>query len=121
MTRGTRAVLEQIRNQLDRMVAVHRVTDLTEVARRRNPEELPLQRELALLKVAGTGERRIEALRLADAFKAEVVDATPEHFIFQLTGRTAKIEQFVAIMAPMGLIEVCRTGVAAMGRGAEAM
>ena len=90
VTTGTRAVLEQIRNQLDRLVSVHRVTDLTEIARRRNPEELPLERELALVKVAGTGEKRIEALRLADAFKAEVVDATTEHFIFQLTGRTVE-------------------------------
>jgi acetolactate synthase-1/3 small subunit len=121
VTRGTRAVLEQIRNQLDRMVSVHRVTDLTVLARRRNSEEKPIERELALVKVAGTGEKRIEALRLADAFKADVIDATTGHFIFQLTGRTSKIEQFVAIMQPMGLVEVCRTGVAAMGRGAEAM
>jgi acetolactate synthase I/III small subunit len=114
-------VVEQIRNQLDRMVAVHRVTDLTVLARRRGPEEKPLERELALVKVAGTGDKRIEALRLADAFKAEVVDATTDHFVFQLTGRTSKIEQFIAIMQPMGLVEVCRTGVAAMGRGADAM
>jgi acetolactate synthase I/III small subunit len=120
VTTGTRAVLEQIRNQLDRLVPVHRVTDLTVLARSRNQEK-PLERELALVKVAGTGEKRVEALRLADAFKAEVVDATTEHFIFELTGRTAKIEQFIAIMQPMGLVEVCRTGVAAMGRGAEAM
>jgi acetolactate synthase I/III small subunit len=120
VTTGTRAVLEQIRNQLDRLVPVHRVTDLTVLARSRNQEK-PLERELALVKVAGKGEKRVEALRLADAFKAEVVDATTEHFIFELTGRTAKIEQFIAIMQPMGLVEVCRTGVAAMGRGAEAM
>ena len=120
VTTGTRAVLEQIRNQLDRLVSVHRVTDLTVLARIRK-EPGPLQRELALVKVAGTGEKRIEALRLADALKAEVVEATPEHFIFQLTGRPSKIEQFIAIMQPMGLVEVCRTGIAAMGRGAEAM
>jgi acetolactate synthase-1/3 small subunit len=120
VTTGTLTVLEQIRNQLDRLVPVHRVTDLTILARRRSQEK-PLERELALVKVAGTGQNRIEALRLADAFKATVVDATTEHFIFELTGRTSKIEQFIAIMQPMGLIEVCRTGVAAMGRGAEAM
>jgi acetolactate synthase-1/3 small subunit len=120
VTTGTPPVLEQIKNQLDRLVSVHRVTDLTALARARN-EEKPLERELALVKVAGKGENRIEALRLADAFKAEVVDATTEHFIFQLTGRTSKVEQFIAIMAPMGLVEVCRTGVAAMGRGLEAM
>src|SRR4051794_35623914 len=81
VTTGTQAVLEQIRNQLDRLVSVHRVTDLTVLARRRKSEEKPLERELALVKVAGTGEKRFEALRLAVAFKAEVVDATTEHFI----------------------------------------
>ena len=121
VTTGTRAVLQQIQAQLDRLVSVHRVTDLTVLARRRNPDEKPLERELALVKVSGEGQMRIEALRLADAFKAEVVDATTGHFIFQLTGRTSKIEQFVAIMQPLGLIEVCRTGVAALNRGAEAM
>jgi acetolactate synthase-1/3 small subunit len=121
VTTGTRAVLEQIRNQLDRMVSVHRVTDLTVLARTKNAGEKPLERELALVKVAGRGEQRVEALRLADAFKAEVVDATTGHLVFQLTGRTSKIEQFIAIMQPMGLVEVCRTGVAAMGRGPEAM
>ncbi len=121
VTTGTRAVLEQIRNQLDRMVSVHSVTDLTVLARRRGPDEKPLERELVLLKVVGSGQNRIEALRLADAFKAEVMDATTEHFIFQLTGRTSRVEQFIAIMQPMGLVEVCRTGVAAMNRGPEAM
>jgi len=120
VTSGTRAVLEQIKSQLDRMVSVHRVTDLTVLARENNQEK-PLERELALLKVAGTGDKRIEALRLANAFKAEVVDATTEHFIFEITGRTNKIEQFIAIMQPMGLVEICRTGVAALGRGPEPM
>jgi acetolactate synthase-1/3 small subunit len=119
VTTGTRDVLEQINKQLDRLVCVHRVTDLTVLARQRN-EQRPLERELALVKVAGTGQDRIEALRLADAFKAEVVDATTTHFIFQITGRTNKVEQFIAIMQPMGLVEVCRTGSAAMCRGAEA-
>jgi acetolactate synthase-1/3 small subunit len=120
VTTGTRATLEQIKAQLGRLVPVHRVTDLTALAVSRN-EEKPLERELALVKVACTGTERIEALRLADAFKATVADATTEHFIFELTGRTNKIEQFIAIMKPLGLVEVCRTGVAAMGRGKEAM
>lgn len=119
VTTGTRLILEQIRHQLDRVVSVHRVTDLTMLARQRN-EEKPLERELALVKVAGTGQERIEALRIADAFRAEVVDATTEHFVFQLTGRTNKVEQFIAIMKPMGLVEVCRTGIAAVCRGPEA-
>ncbi|MYZ49828.1 acetolactate synthase small subunit [Propylenella binzhouense] len=120
VTTGTPPVLEQIRNQLDRLVPVHRVTDLTMVARGRGQEK-PLERELALIKVRGSGEHRIEALRLATAFKAEVVDATTEHFVFQLTGPSSEIEQFVAILQPLGLVEVCRTGVAAMNRGPDPM
>ena len=114
-------MLEQIRNQLDRLVSVHRVTDLTELARQRNQDK-PLERELALVKVAGTGEKRIEALRLADAFKAEVVDATTEHFIFQLTGRTVEdraVHRHHAADGPgRGLPHRRRR---AWARGAEAM
>jgi acetolactate synthase-1/3 small subunit len=119
-TRATPHVLEQIRNQLERIVPVHRVVDLTVVARERGHDR-PLERELALVKVSGTGDNRVEALRLADAFRASVIDANTEHFIFEITGRVSKIEQFIAIMKPLGLVEVCRTGVAAMTRGAEGM
>jgi acetolactate synthase I/III small subunit len=114
VTTGTPMVLGQIKAQLERMVPVHSVTDLTAEGR-------PLERELALVKVKSVGDSRVEALRLADAFRADVVDATTEHFIFQLTGRTERIEQFVAIMAPLGLVEVCRTGIAALSRGPAGM
>jgi acetolactate synthase-1/3 small subunit len=114
VTTGTPMVLAQIKNQLQRMVPVHSVTDLTANGR-------ALERELALVKVRGKGEHRVEALRLADAYKAEVVDATTEHFVFQITGGTGKIEEFVAIMAPLGLVEVCRTGIAALARGPKPM
>jgi acetolactate synthase-1/3 small subunit len=110
VTTGTPMVLSQIKNQLDRMVPVHAVIDLT-------AQGNPLERELALVKVSGRGNDRVEALRIADAFEAEVVDATTEHFVFQLTGRTDKVEQFIAIMAPLGLVEICRTGSAALSRG----
>lgn len=120
VTSGTRMVLEQIRNQLDRLVPVHRVTDLTEVARLMNDDK-PLERELALVKVKGKGEARLEALRLADAFKAQVIDATVDHFVFEITGRTSKIEQFISILQPLGLVEVARTGIAAVSRGIEAL
>ena len=120
VTRGTPHVLEQIKHQLERIVPVHRVIDLSVVARERG-QERPLERELALVKVAGTGDHRVEALRLAEAFRANVIDANTEHFIFELTGRVSKVEQFIAIMKPLGLVEVCRTGVAAMNRGPEAM
>ena len=112
MTRGTAAVILQIKHQLERMVPVHRVIDLT-------LETESLERELALIKVAGKGENRIEALRLAEIFKADVIDASTEHFIFQLTGRSIDIERFIGIMTELGLVEVSRTGIAAIARGKE--
>ncbi len=120
VTRGTPHVLEQIKAQLERLVPVHRVVDLT-VRANTLGHERPIEREVALVKVKGTGDNRAEMLRLADAFHAKVVDATVEHFIFEITGKSSKIDQFVAIMKPLGLIEVCRTGIAAMNRGAQGM
>ncbi|MEJ8474757.1 acetolactate synthase small subunit [Roseibium algae] len=120
VTTGTPMVIEQIRHQLDRLVPVHRVTDLTVEARLANQDK-PLERELAMVKVAGTGDKRLEALRLGDAFRATVIDATTDHFVFEITGRSSKIEQFIAIMKPLGLVEVSRTGVAAVQRGAEGL
>jgi acetolactate synthase-1/3 small subunit len=120
VTRATPHVLEQIRHQLERIVPVHRVNDLTVIARQMG-QERALERELALVKVRGEGNERVEALRLADAFHAKVSDATTEHFIFEITGKTAKIDQFIAIMQPLGLVEVCRTGVAALNRGPQGM
>jgi acetolactate synthase-1/3 small subunit len=99
---------------------VHKVVDLTLSAEEKGFDK-PMERELALVKVAGKGENRVEAMRLADAFRATVIDASVEHFIFEITGRVSKIEQFIAIMEPLGLVEVCRTGVAAMSRGKEGM
>ncbi len=110
VTTGTPMVIEQIRNQLERIVPVHKVVDLTLTSR-------PLERELALVKVGGRGERRVEALRLADAYEARVVDATTNHFVFEITGRPTKVDEFVAIMQPLGLLEVARTGLAALQRG----
>jgi acetolactate synthase-1/3 small subunit len=117
---GTAHVLEQIKKQLERMVPVHRVVDLTLAAEARGDEK-PLERELVLVKVAGKGDNRVEAMRLADAFGARVADASTEHFVFEMTGRIPRIEQFIKIMEPLGLVEVCRTGVAAMNRGKEGM
>jgi acetolactate synthase-1/3 small subunit len=114
VTTGTPMVIEQIKNQLGRLVLVHRVVDLTVTGR-------VLARELALIKVKGKGEARVEALRLADAFRARVVDATTESFVFELTGKTDKIDEFVQLMGPLGLVEYSRTGVAAIARGPEAM
>lgn len=110
VTTGLPAVIVQIKHQLERMVPVHSVRDLT-------AEGKPIERELALVKVVGTGDKRVEALRLADAFRAQVIDATVDHFVFEITGKTSKIEQFIAIMGPLGLTEICRTGIAALSRG----
>ena len=114
VTRGTPMVIEQIKNQLDRLVPIHSVTDLTLLGN-------PVERELALVKVAGKGEKRVEALRLAEAFRASVIDASTEHFIFEITGKFSKIEQFIILMQPLGLVEVSRTGLAAISRGADRM
>ena len=114
VTNGPPAQIDQIMAQLDRLVPVHKVTDLTEVG--------PfVERELALVKVAGTGENRIEALRLADVFRAKPVDTTIESFIFEITGTTDKIDTFVNLMRQIGLVEVGRTGVVGMVRGKEAV
>ena len=120
VTRGTPHVLEQIKHQLERIVPVHRVVDLTVVADGAG-NGAPIERELALVKVTGKGDDRVEALRLADAFRAKVIDANTEHFIFEITGKGSKIDQFIAIMKPLGLVEICRTGVAAMNRGPQGM
>jgi acetolactate synthase-1/3 small subunit len=114
VTSGTPMVIEQIKNQLDRLVPVHRVHDLT-------VEGPHIERELAMVKVRGKGENRVEALRLADAFRARVIDASLESFIFEITGATDKIDSFVNLMLPLGLIEVSRTGVVAISRGVEGM
>lgn len=114
VTKGTPAVIEQIKHQLERMVPVHGVVDLT-------IEGESLERELALIKVAGKGDKLIEALRLAEIFRAEVIDASIEHFVFQLTGRSVDIERFIGIMTELGLVEVSRTGIAAIARGAPGL
>ncbi|GAN80511.1 acetolactate synthase small subunit [Acidocella aminolytica] len=111
VTQGTQMVIEQIKAQLDRLVPVYKVLDLSE-----GPH---LARELALIKVIGTGEKRAEALRLADAFRARVIDATTESFTFELTGATDKLDAFLDLMRPIGLAEVSRTGVAAIARGVK--
>ena len=117
---GTLQVLDQIKKQLERMVPVHRVVDLT-LSAELNGHEKPLERELALVKVKGKGEQRLEAMRIADVFNASVIDASTEHFTFEVTGRLNRIEQFISIMEELGLVEVCRTGVAAVQRGKEGM
>lgn len=114
VTSGTAMVIEQIKAQLDRLVPVHRLADLT----REGPH---LARELAMIKVAGTGNERAEALRIAEAFRARVIDATTESFVFELTGATEKLDAFIALMRPLGLLEVSRTGIAAIARGVRAL
>jgi acetolactate synthase-1/3 small subunit len=114
VTRGTPMVIEQIKNQLERLVPVHRVVDMTVNGR-------AIERELAMVKVRGRGENRVEALRLADAFRARVIDATTESFVFEITGGSEKIDQFINLMLPLGLVEVSRTGIVAISRGPEGM
>ncbi len=114
VTTGTAHVLEQIIAQLDRLVPVHKVIDLTALG----PH---VEREMALVKVAGSGQARDEALRMADVYRARVVDATTGSFVFEVTGSSEKIDTFVVLMREVGLVEVVRTGVVAIARGREAL
>jgi acetolactate synthase-1/3 small subunit len=110
VTSGTPMIIEQIKAQLSRLVPIHKVHDLTE-------EGPSVEREMALIKVAGKGESRIESLRLADIFRARVVDSTTETFVFEMTGSSEKLNAFIALMDPLGLVEVSRTGTVAIARG----
>lgn len=110
VTTGSPMIIEQIKAQLDRLVPVHTVRDLT-------AEGPHLERELALIKVVGAGEKRVESLRIADIFRARVVDSTNESFVFEITGKPDKVNAFVNLMVPLGLVEVSRTGVVAVSRG----
>ena len=112
VTNGPPSQIDQIRAQLERLIPVHKVVDLTETGAH-------VERELALIKVAGTGDSRVEALRLADVFRAKVVDTTTSSFIFELTGAPDKIDSFVSLMRELGLVEVGRTGIVGMMRGAS--
>ena len=113
VTSASPAILEQIVAQLDRLIPVHKVRDLT-------AEGPHVERELALVKVQGTGDHRIEALRLADVYRARVVDATTSSFVFEVTGGRDKITKFVELMSEVGLVEVARTGIVAIARGRDA-
>ena len=113
VTSASPPVMEQIMAQLDRLVPVHRVTDLTVAGEH-------VERELALVKVAGVGDKRIEAMRLAEVYRGRVVDATTSSFVFEVTGSFQKIDKFVELMGEVGLVEVARTGIVAIARGREA-
>ena len=114
VTTGTPMIIEQIKAQLDRLGPVHRVIDLT-------TEGDSVERELALVKVAGKGNKRVEALRIADIFRARAIDSTNESFVFEISGATEKLNAFIGLMVPLGLVDVSRTGVVAIARGKSAL
>ncbi|MGD0191259.1 MAG: acetolactate synthase small subunit [Rhizomicrobium sp.] len=114
VTSGTPEVIEQIRAQLGRLVAVHRVVDWT-------VDKPGIEREMALVKVAGTGDKRVEAMRMSEIFRARIVDTTHTSFVFEITGSPDKLDNFIDLMRPLGLVDVSRTGIAAISRGPEAM
>ena len=110
VTSGTPMVIEQIKAQLSRLVPVHQIKDLT-------MDGPSVERELALVKVKGKGEKRVESLRIADIFRAQVVDSSHDSFVFEVVGSTRKLNAFIELMKPLGLVDVSRTGVAAIARG----
>jgi acetolactate synthase-1/3 small subunit len=114
VTAGTPMVIEQIKAQLDRLVPVHKVHDLT-------MEGPHIERELALVKVRSSGPQRAEALQLADVFRAKVIDAKSDSFVFEVTGTSDKVDTFIGLMSALGLVDVGRTGIVAMTRGGEAL
>lgn len=114
VTTGTPMIIEQIKAQLFRLVPVHKVVDLT-------TDGESVERELALVKVAGKGDKRVEALRIADIFRARAIDSTNESFVFEISGSTQKLNAFVELMVPLGLVDVSRTGVVAIARGKSAL
>lgn len=114
VTSGTAMIIEQIKAQLNRLVPVHSVSDLT-------IDGPSVERELALVKVVGAGEKRVESLRIADIFRARVVDATNDSFVFEIVGDTGKLDAFIELMKPLGLVDISRTGVVAIARGPEGM
>jgi acetolactate synthase-1/3 small subunit len=114
VTSGTPQIIEQIKAQLNRLVPVHRVVDLT-------AEGANVERELALVKVAGKGDKRVEALRIADIFRARAIDSTNESFVFEISGATEKLNAFIDLMVPLGLVDISRTGVVAIARGKSAL
>ncbi|MSO53829.1 MAG: acetolactate synthase small subunit [Rhodospirillales bacterium] len=114
VTSGTPMVIEQIKAQLGRLVPVHRVTDLTMLG-------ASVERELALVKVRSTGDKRIESLRIADVFRARALDSTIDSFVFEVVGTTEKVNAFIRLMESLGLTDVSRTGVAAISRGAQSI
>ncbi len=114
VTTGTPMIIEQIKAQLGRLVPVHTVSDLT-------VDGPSVTREMALVKVAGTGEKRVEALRIADIFRARVVDSTNESFVFEIVGQTSKLNAFIGLMQPLGLVDLARTGVVAISRGTQGL
>ena len=114
VTSGSPMVIEQIKAQLDRLVPIHKVSDLS----RHGPY---IERELALIKVVASGEKRVESLRIADIFRAHVVDSEIDSFVFEMTGKGGKIDAFIRLMTPLGLTEISRTGVVAITRGKESI
>lgn len=109
---GDDVVVEQIKKQLNRLIDVIRVTDLT---------CLPaLHRELLLIKVSARGAQRGEIFQVADVFKAQVMDVGFDTMSLELTGSTEKIDDFIALLQVYGLVEMARSGVVSLERSRKA-
>ncbi|MHB0872266.1 MAG: acetolactate synthase small subunit [Acidithiobacillus ferrooxidans] len=112
-TRGSEEIMEQVLKQLNKLVEVVRVHDLTE-----GPH---IERELMLVKVHAMGPDREEVKRLSDIFRGRIIDVTDRSYTMELTGTGEKLDAFIQSLDPGMVIEVVRSGASAISRGAKAI
>ena len=110
VTSGSNMIIEQIKAQLDRLVPIHKVSDLTE-------EGAHVERELALVKILNNGEKRLQSLKLVKKYQAVVIDNELDSLVLEIVSDTEKVDSFIRVMEPLGLVEISRTGVVAILRG----
>ena len=106
--RGDEYVREQLINQLKKLYVVKKVEVL---------DDEPITRELMLIKVKNESAQRSDVMTAVDVFRASVIDYSPEGMCIEVTGSPSKIDAFVKLMLPYGIIEMCRTGIVALDRG----
>ena len=106
---GSDDIIEQITKQLNKLIEVIKVVDISEAAH--------IERELMLVKVRATGKDREEMKRMSDIFRGRIIDVTETTYVIELTGNTAKLDSFIEAIDRSAILETVRTGVCGIGRG----